>query len=787
MRRYNVLITNSVIVLVSLIVLIVTALIWANGRIHLQPATASTQPDQPQAITDPIDCNIASSLFVGIDISQGQDPNDAVTFLTDLENDGFAVGTFDLGNGIPSCLNVILVFGGANGGQLDGVYPASQGTTLLNWVNSGGGLMLFGDWGFFKTNIDPLFQAFGYAQQGDDAGIVSDPTDFDPVAPAIVGETWVIYQNDNFLPHPAFAGVTTIELLRSSWLNNSAATIVQTDNDADPSVVPVLAAFVQGSGCVTLSTDTDWVGEINSGYQKENNALFARQMVNWLTNCNILSLSKQADSSTAEPGDLITFTITAVNNRETAVSGIVITDTIPVGTTFVNASSPFTGPDVNNVITWSLGSLVTGTETAVTLTVQVNNNNNNPTVNNTAWLQSSQGDDLSASVTVEIINEALVAAAGGTYTVSEGNTVQLDGTSSSGGDTLTYSWDFDNDSQFDDAVGATPQFSAVVLDDGVFPIALQVETQTGDTAVDSTTVTVINVPPTVSISPDSLTTTIGIPLNFSGAFTDPGNQDTHIITWNFGDGSTQTNGSLNTSHTYTHSGVFTVNLSVADDDEGSGQATEKISVFSLEGTLDIYLPIIAHNFCMPKDNYSDISLIIDVSGSMGELTYPGGPTKLEAAKEAAIEFVNLLTFPSDQAAIVTFGNNSQLVHSLSSDRVSLINALQGITLRGASRIDLGLQEGHVELNSLRHDPSNQSIIIILTDGHPSEVDLEEVILAADAAKADSIQIYSIGLGSDVNTSLMEGIATDATFYYFAPTATELNNIYDQIAADINCQ
>ena len=36
---------------------------------------------------------------------------------------------------------------------------------------------------------------------------------------------------------------------------------------------------------------------------------------------------------------------------------------------------------------------------------------------------------------------------------------------------------------------------------------------------------------------------------------------------------------------------------------------------------------------------TDVALVIDISGSMSETTSPGGPTKLEAAREAARSFL----------------------------------------------------------------------------------------------------------------------------------------------------
>lgn len=611
MRRYFVPHLGIVIVPLSLCVFIISLLIWTDSQ---QIASASIPTIYPQAITDPIDCNIARNLFVGVDISQGQDPNDAASFLADLESDGFEVGTFDLANGIPACLDVILIFGLANGNQLDAVYPASQGTTLLNWVNNGGGLMLFGEWGFLKAETEPLFQAFGYAQQGDDAGVVSDATDSDPAAPAIVGDTWVIYQIDNFSAHPAFNGVSAIELLRSSWLNSSVNTIVQTDSDAVPAEVSVMAASVQGNGCVLLSADTNWVGEIDGAYQKEDNALFARQMVDWLTNCGTLSLTKQPNAATVNAGELVTFTMTAINNRATAVSGVVITDAVPAGTSFVTASTPFTGPDAASVVTWSMGTLAPGASATATLVVEVASDTaDETTIINTAAVSSNEGamDSATAVVTVAAI-----------------------------------------------------------------------------------------VPPI----------------------------DTSSIT---------------------------------------------------------LLPIIMVDFCVETDRYADVVLALDTSGSMDNSTEPGGPSKLAAARTAATEFLNLLTFPGDQAGIVLFSGTAVLQQPLSSNRDSLIAALQG-NIDGDTRLDLALAEARKELTSGRHLPNNSQILILLTDGRPSGTDATTVLSQATITKNAGITIYTIGLGNDVNGALLQDIATTAGHYFPAPSTADLNQIYHEIAGSISC-
>jgi PKD repeat protein len=72
----------------------------------------------------------------------------------------------------------------------------------------------------------------------------------------------------------------------------------------------------------------------------------------------------------------------------------------------------------------------------------------------------------------------------------------------------------------------------------------------------------------------------GGPVDFSGSFADVGLVDTHTIEWNFGDGTTAS-GTLTPSHTYADNGVYTVMLTVTDDDGGVGANTLVVTVGDL--------------------------------------------------------------------------------------------------------------------------------------------------------------------------------------------------------------
>jgi hypothetical protein len=55
---------------------------------------------------------------------------------------------------------------------------------------------------------------------------------------------------------------------------------------------------------------------------------------------------------------------------------------------------------------------------------------------------------------------------------------------------------------------------------------------------------------------------------------------------------------------------------------------------------------------------------------------------------------------------------------------------------------------------------------------------------ANELKAKYVKIYTIGLGTNVNATLMRALATDPSMYYYAPTANELQAIFQRVAQEI---
>ena len=78
----------------------------------------------------------------------------------------------------------------------------------------------------------------------------------------------------------------------------------------------------------------------------------------------------------------------------------------------------------------------------------------------------------------------------------------------------------------------------------------------------------------------------GAPVFFSGSFTDVGLLDTHTIEWNFGDGSPTVSGTMTPYHIYADNGIYTVTLTVMDDDGGVDSDTLTVVVNNVAPLVD---------------------------------------------------------------------------------------------------------------------------------------------------------------------------------------------------------
>jgi PKD repeat protein len=180
-------------------------------------------------------------------------------------------------------------------------------------------------------------------------------------------------------------------------------------------------------------------------------------------------------------------------------------------------------------------------------------------------------------------NPAPVAFSNGPYEGEPNVAINFssEGSSDSNGSIEGYHWDFGDG---DTSLLANP--SHAYSTDGVYTVTLTVTDNEGATGTSVTTATISsgtsNIPP-VSSPNGPYTGQAGSPIGFSSAgTTDP---DGTIVSgfWDFGDGTTST--TPNPTHTYSTEGVYTVALSVTDNDGSTTVATTTATVTGGAGNL----------------------------------------------------------------------------------------------------------------------------------------------------------------------------------------------------------
>jgi VCBS repeat-containing protein len=257
-------------------------------------------------------------------------------------------------------------------------------------------------------------------------------------------------------------------------------------------------------------------------------------------------------------------TVSPAGNRTSALGAAVT----------VNANGTFT---YNPAGAASLQSLLAGQIVTDTFTYTVTD---------------SVGVSTAATVTVIVTgaNDVPTANAGGPYTITELQSLQLNATIADPdvGATLTIDWDLDNDGQFDDASSANPLVTWAALglmtnpirDQAAnLPIKVRVSDGVAPPVISSTTLTVTNRAPTVVISGDSTGVTAQ-PLDFLFTTTDAAADLTAGFTlsidWDGGgvdETITGATAAQAASHVYTTPGTYVVSVTARDKDNGTSAAS----------------------------------------------------------------------------------------------------------------------------------------------------------------------------------------------------------------------
>jgi PKD repeat protein len=259
-------------------------------------------------------------------------------------------------------------------------------------------------------------------------------------------------------------------------------------------------------------------------------------------------------------------------------------------------------PNPNASYEWDLGDGNTATGPSVSHTY---GNDGVYVARLTVTVNQPGGDTSQDYALIQVRNVAPVVNVGPDLTVNEGDVVAFTGTFTDVQwlETHKATWDWGDQQPSDPGTvtethnpplgRGTVTDSHAWGDSGTYTVTLSVRDQGGAIGRATTTVTVLNVPPSVDAGPHMFAYPCSV-LTLSGKFTDPGWFDDHAGFWDFGDGTAPQRavvreqhhppagqGVAIASHTYRECGDYEVTCVVIDDDGGKGKATTVMTVVDI--------------------------------------------------------------------------------------------------------------------------------------------------------------------------------------------------------------
>lgn len=216
-------------------------------------------------------------------------------------------------------------------------------------------------------------------------------------------------------------------------------------------------------------------------------------------------------------------------------------------------------------------------------------------------------------------------------------------------------------------------------------------------------------------------------------------------------------------------------------------------------------PQLQHRSAQVEASGVDLVLAVDVSGSMQALDLAEGDqreSRLEVVKSVVARFIK--NRPNDRIALVAFAGEPYLVSPLTLDHDWLLSNLERLRpgmMKDGTAIGSALA---ASVNRLRGEAAKSKLVILLTDGQNNAGKLEPA-LAAQAAQAVGVKVYTIGVGAkgnapmpvtdehgrtrlvmtqvDVDEGTLKNIAaTTGASFYRATDADSLSRIYGVIDA-----
>ncbi|MDB9822185.1 FHA domain-containing protein [Deltaproteobacteria bacterium] len=227
-------------------------------------------------------------------------------------------------------------------------------------------------------------------------------------------------------------------------------------------------------------------------------------------------------------------------------------------------------------------------------------------------------------------------------------------------------------------------------------------------------------------------------------------------------------------------------VTVLDSDQKTVQGLSLSEFKVLEDGNEIFMQGVSQT-----DEPMSIVLAIDTSGSM-QATDSSGKSSMEAAKEAAVEFISMLG-SNDKVALFSFNNDTNFHLDFSIDHETSIEAVKDLAARhmAATRLYDTVLDAVKKASEI---PKGRRAVIVLTDGKDERGEgtcsihsFNDVIDAA-TTKAIRVPIFTMGVGPSVDArelGRMAGLTGGRSM--LASYLSELPGFYRSIADQLKNQ
>lgn len=186
-----------------------------------------------------------------------------------------------------------------------------------------------------------------------------------------------------------------------------------------------------------------------------------------------------------------------------------------------------------------------------------------------------------------------------------------------------------------------------------------------------------------------------------------------------------------------------------------------------------------------------VILAIDTSGSM-QAKDKSGVTSMEAARRAAVDFINMLS-KGDKVAIFSFNNNPILNLDFTDDHQAAVDAVKKLSAK--YRASTCLNDTAIEaIKKAAEIPKGRRAIILLTDGKdekgggPCSIHTPSDVIDAATTKTIRVPIYTVGVGPKVDAKELRRFASfTGGRNLLATSVAELKGFYQKIANQLKNQ